>query len=221
MLGTRERVLELVIERREARVEELAEALEITTAAVRRHLDHLRADGLVDVRAVKQATGRPYYAFYPTEQARGAMPAPYADLLERMLRSLGEREDVIAQVMDSVAESVARKHRGEVTDTADETYETRIGQVTESLKQEGILQSWRADHDGFHLVNGQCPYRKAAEISPLPCQSDRKAIELLLGLDVEQLNRIVDGSPVCEYLVRSVAGDGDGGTIPLETIELR
>jgi predicted ArsR family transcriptional regulator len=152
------------------------------------------------MRMVKQATGRPYHAYHPTERAVGAMTSAHADLLERMLRSLGEREDVIAQVMTSVAEALAQKHRAEVP--ASMATAERVGHVTASLRQEGILESWRAADDGFHLVNGTCPYRKAAEISPLPCESDRKAIELLLGLDVEQLNRIVDGSPICEYLVR-------------------
>jgi predicted ArsR family transcriptional regulator len=43
-------------------------------------------------------------------------------------------------------------------------------------------------------------------VSSLPCEADRKAIELLLGVDVEQIHRIVDGSPMCEYLVRPAAG---------------
>jgi predicted ArsR family transcriptional regulator len=216
MQGTRDRVLELIVQRREVRVEEIASELEITTAAVRRHLDHLRADGLVDMRMVKQATGRPYHAYHPTERAVGAMTSAHADLLERMLRSLGEREDVIAQVMTSVAEALAQKHRAEVP--ASMATAERVGHVTASLRQEGILESWRAADDGFHLVNGTCPYRKAAEISPLPCESDRKAIELLLGLDVEQLNRIVDGSPICEYLVRTVRVPAD--SIPLDLIEM-
>ncbi|MBI5948672.1 MAG: ArsR family transcriptional regulator [Chloroflexi bacterium] len=206
MQGTRQRVLELVVQRREARVEELAADLGITTAAVRRHLDNLRADGLVEVRAVKQPTGRPYHAYQATESATAAVPAAYADLLERMLRGLGEQETVISTVMTSVAESLASRHRWEVTSVATANPEERVGQVTRSLRQEGILETWRADDDGFHLVNSACPYRKAAEISALPCESDRKAIELLLGLDVEQLDTIVKGSPVCEYLVRAVRG---------------
>lgn len=213
MQGTRERILEFIVQHREVRVDELAETLQISTVAVRRHLDHLRADGMVDVRAVKQSTGRPYHAYHATERAIPAMPAPYADLLERMLRSLGEREDVTASVMTRVAESLASRHRaelGEVTGTPEEM----VVQVTESLKQDGILETWHAEADGFHLVNGTCPYLKAAEISNLPCESDRKAIELLLGLDVEQLNRIVDGSPICEYLVH--AGRG-----PQQLIEVR
>lgn len=203
MQGTRDRVLDLIIERRETRVEDLADTLAITPAAVRRHLDNLRADGLIDVRAVKQPTGRPYHVFFPTERAVGSLPTAYAHLLERMLQSLGEHDEVIATVMQSVAESLATKHRREVTDESD--IEERIRQVTQSLRAEGILDGYRPEADGVHLVNGSCPYRHAAEISKLPCESDRKAIELLLGEDVEQLNRIVDGSPVCEYLVHAAA----------------
>jgi predicted ArsR family transcriptional regulator len=213
MQGTRERILEFIVHRREARVEELAAELRISAVAVRRHLDHLRADGLVDVRAVKQATGRPYHAYHATERATPAIPAPYADLMERMLRSLGEREDVTASVMTSVAESLASRHRAEFGEISG-TPEEKVVQVTASLKQDGILETWHTEEDGFHLVNGACPYLKAAEISNLPCESDRKAIELLLGLDVEQLNRIVDGSPICEYLVH--AGRG-----PQQLIEVR
>ena len=202
--GTRERVLQLLIERRNVRVEELSAELGITAAAVRRHLDNLRADGLAGVRMVKQATGRPYHAYHPTELALGALPTAYATLLERMLRSLGEHEGVVAAVMESAADSLATKHRSEVQ--MDVALEDRVEQLTHSLRSEGILDGWRNGDDGLHLVNGSCPYRHAAQLSSLPCEADRKAIELLLGLDVEQLNRIVDGSPVCDYLVRAVRG---------------
>lgn len=202
MQGTRDRILEYVIANPDTRVEDLSEELGITPAAVRRHLDNLRADALVDARTVRQATGRPFYAYFATDKATQGVPPAYADLLERMLRSLGERDDVIATVMTSVAQSLAEKHMHEV---AGLSAEQLAAQVTASLKAEGILEHWRSEADGIHLVNGRCPYHKAAEISKLPCEADRKTIELLLGHDVEQLNRIVDGAACCEYLVRTPA----------------
>lgn len=202
MHGTRERIIELVVRRREARVEDLADELGITPAAVRRHLDNLRADGLVDVRAVKQATGRPYYAYFATGKEAGAGSAAYAELLERMLRGLGEQAEAAAVVMQTTAESLAEKHRRAVEAVPCSTAEERVERVTESLRGDGILDEWRRDADGYHMLNAACPYHKAAEISRLPCESDRIAIELLVGLAVEQLHRIVDGAPICEYLVR-------------------
>lgn len=208
MQGTRERILELILERREVRVEELADELSITAAAIRRHLDHLRADGLVDARTVRQPTGRPFYSYFPTEAAQGKLPPSYADLLRRMLEGIGEREEVVGAVMESIAEALAARHREDLVD-APMSAEERIDAVTHSLREDGILDTWRAETDGFHLTNGTCPYIKAAEISTLPCESDRKAIEILLGGEVEQLHRIVDGSPVCEYLVRALRGRQD------------
>ncbi len=205
MQGTRDKILEAIVERREVRVEELSDELGITQAAVRRHLDHLRADGLVDARTVKQSMGRPYHAFFPTEKALGTLPPSYADLLQRMLEGIGEKPDVISAVMSSVAESLAARHRHEIVSPGISA-EDRIEQVTHSLREDGILDQWHTEEDGFHLINGTCPYLRAAEISTLPCESDRKAIELLLDAEVEQLHRIVDGAPVCEYLVRAIRG---------------
>lgn len=213
MQGTRERVLAYIVDRREARVEELAGALGITPAAVRRHLDHLRADGLVDARSVKQVTGRPYYAYFPTEAATGILPPSYADLLRRMLEGIGEQPAVIEAVMESVAQALAARHRQELSHVAG-TGAERVAVVTDSLREDGILDEWRVEEDGFHLINGTCPYLRAAEISSLPCESDRKAIELLLEGEVEQLHRIVDGAPVCEYVVRAL-----GSTKPLIQVE--
>ncbi len=199
MQGTREQVLALVVERREVRAEELADALGISAVAVRRHLDNLRADGLVDARPVRQATGRPFYAFSPTEKAVGVLPAGYADLLARVLQSVDGRPEVTTAVAERMAESVARRHLSDIPLAA--TREERIVFATEGLREEGILDRWHTEQDGFHLVNCSCPYRKAAEVSDLPCESDRKAIEMLVGVEVLQVHRIVDGAAVCEYVV--------------------
>lgn len=199
MQGTRERILTQIIQQRGARVEELAEALDISAPAVRRHLDHLRADGLIEVRHVRQATGRPYHEFHPTELAMGSLPDGYARLLAGLLPALDAHASVAAALSHEMAATVAARHSNEVS--AVSTAEV-VAQVTESLRGEGILEAWQEQDDGYHLVNGTCPYLQAAELSRLPCESDRQAIALLVGADVEQIARIVDGAPICEYLVR-------------------
>ncbi|MFN0095379.1 MAG: helix-turn-helix transcriptional regulator [Dehalococcoidia bacterium] len=201
MQGTRDRVLELLLEQRSARAEDLATALDITVPAIRRHLDHLRADGLIDMRAVKQAMGRPYYDYFPTKKAIANLPGSYADLLARVLQSVDTSPAVVETVTLGMANAVASRHR-DAMDLPAASAAERVDHVTTSLKQEGILQDWHAEADGFHLINGQCPYRVAAEVSSLPCESDRKAIAMLLEMDVQQVRRIVDGAACCEYVAR-------------------
>jgi DeoR family transcriptional regulator, suf operon transcriptional repressor len=205
MQGTRDRILEIIVERGELRVEELSRDLGITAAAVRRHLDHLRADGLVDARSVKQTTGRPYHVYYATELATGEMPAAYAGLMERMLKSLESRHET-QDVAKVVGESLASRYSSEVDASGSAEQKDRIESVTASLREEGILQRWYSSADGYHLVNEACPYLKAAEISELPCESDHKAIEVLLGESITQVGRIVDGASCCEYVVPLEAG---------------
>ena len=216
--STRDRILILLRSKGEATVAELAEALELSPGGVRRHLDGLRAEGLADARMLRGGVGRPSFAFFLTEQAEERTPASYSRLLSRMFQRLVELKEsdlrgrdglqVLASVFEGVAREVARDHRLEVEGP---TLEQRVAQASRALQAEGILDRWGREADGYHLLNSTCPYRRAAQASPAPCQSDRLAIELLLGAPVEQIGRLVDGSPCCEYVVRvQAATTGEG-----------
>ena len=177
-------------------------------ASVRRHLDHLRVDGLVDVRMERHGVGRPSFVFSPTERAEERSPAGYPRLLSRLyseLRGLDEGRvrgrdgaQVLSVVFEGVAEQVAREHESEV---GARSLEGRVAETSQALKREGIVDAWTKAGDGFHLTNSACPYRLAAQHNHGPCELDRKAIELLIGSPVRQVSRIADGRPACEYIV--------------------
>lgn len=208
METTRDQVLRLVRGRREATVGQVAAALGLSQPAVRRHLDGLRADGLVDVRLGRHGVGRPSLVFFPTEQAEELAGRQYLRLLTRVFRSLdrmGEAEvsassgaEILERAMAGVALEVAAEHRPEVRGRS---LGERVAETGRALRSEGILDAWEQEGTAFRLVNHDCPYLKVAEVSAAPCHSDRQAIELLVGAAVEQVRRIVDGAPVCEYVV--------------------
>lgn len=201
MKSTRQQILEILQQRGECTIAELADALGLATASVRRHLDVLMAEGYVDLRSVRQHTGRPYYAFRATERAEELMPTGYSRLVVRLL---DEMVDVGGPALrdalfERLSQRIADQYRPHVTGR---TLEQRIEQVTEALQAEGILDSWSREEDGYHLFNRSCPYRRAAQASHAPCVSDRRVIELLLGTEVEQTARLVDGQLRCEYVVK-------------------
>ena len=208
MESTKEQVLHLLQTRGGATVAVLSEALGVGQASVRRHLDHLRVDGLADVRVERHGVGRPAFLFYPTEAAEERTPAGYSRLLTRLyqgLRSLDELQvrgrdgaQVLGTVFEDVAEQVAREHEAEV---ASDSLEGRVAETSKALAREGIVDGWTKQEDGYHLSNSACPYRQAALASHGPCELDRRAIELLLDAPVRQVSRIVDGQPACEYVV--------------------
>ena len=190
-------------------VAQLAETLQLSPQAVRRHLDGLRADALIDVRQVRHGVGRPALMFFVTERGEELGGRTYVQLLSRMFRHLEKLDagkvsgasgkQVVEQVFYGIAEEVAADHRAEVRG---ETLDQRVEEASRALHQEGIVDGWERDGESFHLVNGDCPYLKLAEMSDAACSADRHSIELLVGAQVEQTRRIVDGAPCCEYIVR-------------------
>lgn len=207
--GTRSQVLGLVLRRGRATVAELAVALALTQGAVRRHLERLRADGLVDVEALHQEMGRPVYVYRPTRAAEEAR-AHYERLTERFVQEVSTiqidqvhdlaGEQLLQRVFRGVARRVAKDHEEQVSG---QDLGERVGKLTEALREEGILSAWTPTDEGFHLYNTACPYRRVAHASTAACVMDREVIESLLGVPVEQIGRLVDGQPQCEYVVRA------------------
>lgn len=187
---------------------QLAQALELSPQAVRRHLDSLRADGFVDARQERHGVGRPQLVFFATERGEETAGRAYLQLLSRLFRHLGKPDagqmgaepQVMERVFAGIAQEVAEDHRPEVHGA---TLDERVAQTSRALEGEGIVDGWNKHEEGFQMVNGECPYLRLAEMSDAACRSDRRSIELLLGTPVEQTSRIVDGSPVCEYIVRA------------------
>jgi predicted ArsR family transcriptional regulator len=202
MLSTRDQIRQLLATQGEARVGQMAAELGMNQANIRRHLEVMRAEGLVDVKMEKHEVGRPAYVYFLTERALD-LSAHYPRLVNRIVKKMAampEAAPVLQQVFDGVAQDVTDAYRPMVTGT---TVAERVAETSVALKEEGIVDHWRREDDGFHLMNTTCPYRKAAEITDAPCHADHKVVQALVGAPVDQVSRIVDGYHVCEYVVRS------------------
>jgi DeoR family transcriptional regulator, suf operon transcriptional repressor len=206
---TRELIRDLLAARSEATVGQIASELSLNQANIRRHLEVMRAEGLVDVRIQRRDVGRPSYVYRLTERAE-EQSAHYPRLVNRLFRRIAALPEdqaaagrqLLVQVFDGVAEDIAGTYRLQVTGS---TVEQRVAETSVALKDEGIVDHWRKDDDGYHLMNTCCPYRKAAEASEAPCHADHRVVEMLVGMPVEQIGRMVDGQPACEYIIRNEA----------------
>jgi predicted ArsR family transcriptional regulator len=222
MERTRDEVLRLLYERGESSAAELAEVVGVSDGSVRRHLDLMVADGLVEARLARIPRGRPVTRYGLTEAGEESRSADhYQRLLGRLspaLASLTSDEvggqdgrALIDRVFDHVAESVADEYRSRVTS---DRLEQRVQQVLMALTDEGILQEVEDSGDFFTLKNAGCPYRSTAMETHACCDADRRTIELLLGTPVEQVMTVAEGGHQCEYLVPKGSGasglDADG-----------
>src|SRR2546423_2813444 len=156
METTRDQVLRLVRQRREATIAHIATTLDMSQAAIRRHLDGLRADGLVDVRFERHSVGRPSLLFFATEKGEEMVGHGYLQLVSRLFRHLDKIEaggidgksghDVIELALAGVAEEVAADHRADVRGF---TLAERVDETSRALKREGIVDSWQQEGTSF------------------------------------------------------------------------
>jgi predicted ArsR family transcriptional regulator len=216
-VSTRDEVIRLLADHGPASVSEIAERVGVSEGAIRRHMDIMLAEGLLEARLERQGRGRPglLYSLSIEGEERTAA-ANYARLLERLYPALERMplEEVsglsgsalVERLFEAVAEDVANEYAAHVTGTE---LPERVGQVAEALHSEGILTQVVDEGTAFRLVNVGCPYRSTASETHACCEADRRAIELLLDVPVQQVARVVDGASMCEYVVQKspVAGD--------------
>jgi len=205
MKSTRDLVLDLLRQHGELTVGGLVASLGIAQPAVRRHLDILAGEALVQHRAVKQPVGRPYFVYSLSERAQEQASQGYSRLVERLLHELisldagdtsGRR--VVEAVLDRMSDHIADEHRGRIHG---ETLEERVASLVLALADEGILDDFEVQDDGIHLINTTCPHRRAALTSTALCRSEERAITNLLGVPVKQTGRIAAGQARCEYVI--------------------
>ncbi len=196
--GTRHEILAYIVDQGGATVAELCAETGLADSTIRRHLDKLALDGLLTIREVRQPVGRPSRRYEASADGVRRERDHSAALAARLLRQLqlGRHEE--ADVARGLAADLVAEHREEVraTDPVE-----RIRETVTVLKTEGILDAWEPTDQGYLLRNHACPYRSAADTSDCVCESDRLAIERLLGVPVAQVARLAHGDSACEYFI--------------------
>jgi predicted ArsR family transcriptional regulator len=212
---TRDRVARTVLENGPTTAAALAERLGLTPAAVRRHLDALLADGLVEEREPRRTAvrgrGRPARLFALTEAGRDAFDQAYDDLAAsamRFLEETGGREAVGAFARQRVSELEARYRP--VVDAADP--EDRVGALAGALSADGYAAASRPTGAvdkaaGEQLCQHHCPVAHVAEQFPELCEAETEVFARLLGTHVQRLATIAHGDGICTTFVPRSARD--------------
>ena len=206
-LRTRDRVARAVLEHGPVTAADVACELGITPAAVRRHLDALEAEGLVQAREARSAAprgrGRPARAYVLTDAGHASMTTAYDDLAASAMAFLAE------QLGPEAVEAFAARRVGEleqryapVVRGAGDDVDARTEALAQALAEDGYAASARpvsgpAGDVGTQLCQGHCPVQHVAARFPQLCDAETEVFSRLLGVHVQRLATLARGAHVC------------------------
>jgi predicted ArsR family transcriptional regulator len=203
---TRDRVARTILENGPSTAADLAGRLALTPAAVRRHLDHLVAEGVVESREQKvygtRGRGRPAKVFALTEAGRDSFDQQYDDLAVQALRFLAETqgEDAVVEFARRRVAFVERDYAVAIALDPDLSPAEALAKV---FTQNGYAASVRdlAPVNGIsvgeQLCQQHCPVSHVAHEFPQLCEAETEAIGTVLGTHVQRLATIAHGDGVC------------------------
>ena len=201
MPTTRRKVLKLLKENGQMTADELAEHLNISSVAVRRHLTKLESDQLVAYDEVQRGMGRPSFVYRLGEAASSYFPRRYEELATDVLETIGELYgmDAVDAIFRVRAEQLINIYRHQVTGT---TLEERLDQLTQLREADGYMSTWEHSRDGsFVLRESNCPIIHIAEGCDSACNYDQILLEDVLGARIERKGHLARGDGACVYHV--------------------
>lgn len=203
--STRNRVARSILDHGPSTVADLAGRLRLTQAAVRRHLDSLVAENVVEAREQRvygtRARGRPAKIFALTDCGRDAFDQSYDSLAVEALRwierNAGGEAAVAAFARDRI-EAQADTYR-QAVEAVDPTQRTEA--LAKALTADGYAATARNAPVGEQLCQHHCPVAHVAEQYPQLCEAETEFFSRLLGTHVQRLATIAHGDGVCTTFI--------------------
>lgn len=208
VVSTRDRVLAAVLEHGPIAAAEIGKRLGLTAAAVRRHLDQLSAESLIEVKRIAgraSGAGRPARAYVVSRQGQTQIGNDYLNIATAALRQLQQvmGDDAVQDFAARRFDSMAQRYRAEVD--AAPTLEGKVDALVEALNRDGFVASTRhiaqnhpnpAMHS-MQICQGHCPIQDLAREFPEFCEQEAEVFAELLGVDVRRLSTMAAGGHVC------------------------
>lgn len=197
---TRARVVRSIVENGPSTAADLAARLDLTTAAVRRHLDHLVEAGTIESAEQRvygtRGRGRPARVFRLTESGRDQLDNQYDDLATQALRFLRATQGEEA-VVEFARQRVAFIETDFAAVSEAQPELTPAEALAEVLTRGGYAAGVRQLPIGDQLCQQHCPVSHVAHEFPQLCEAETEAFGKVLGRHVQRLATIAHGDGVC------------------------
>ena len=202
MHPTRQRIIELLKEKEEATVDELAVEVNMTPMAIRYHLNVLQANNLITSPAVRPQSGpgRPQQVYRLTEAADKLFPEDYHSLTNYLLDELNIQLEgkQLAKIFSNIADRLANEAP---PPKEGQTFEERFDQVIAFLSRKGYVIDWEINGEFYKIHTHSCPYRHVVRNHREICSLDRQVISTMLKVAPTRTACFAAGDDHCTYQI--------------------
>ncbi|MBO0349106.1 iron-sulfur cluster biosynthesis transcriptional regulator SufR [Phormidium pseudopriestleyi FRX01] len=206
--STKEDILQYLLKQGLATAQELAEALDISPQAIRRHLKDLEAEELIRHKAVQAGMGRPQHQYELTHKGKNFFPNQYDDFALSLLGTLAETmgEDQMTSILRKQWERKAIHYHDRL---GNQPLSERVAGLVKLRQAEGYMaEVHRVEQEGsncgdrFLLTEHNCAISTVAESFPSVCGYELEMFEAILpDCTVERTYWMIDGEHRCGYLI--------------------
>ncbi|MBE1553060.1 helix-turn-helix transcriptional regulator [Sporosarcina limicola] len=202
-LTTKEKLLNLLKKETKMTVNQLAQALNVTEMAVRKHLNILERDSFIHIVEVKQPLGRPVQVFSLTPQADVLFPKSYDNLTVDFLSDLQaiQGNDIIHHLFEKRSKRLANKYSPYMKNKISNE------EIVETLKNIQIDKGYMADvikidDNQFELIEHNCPIFEVAKNFKQACNCETNMFKEVLNTNnVRRTSCKADGEDHCHFLI--------------------
>jgi DeoR family transcriptional regulator, suf operon transcriptional repressor len=219
--STKQDILEYLLKRSQATAFELAEVLDVSKQAIRRHLKDLETEDLVYYSSVQVGMGRPQHIYKLSPRGR--------DRLHRNLNySQSDRYGEFAvSLLDTLAETVGRDQFSSILqkqwERKAQEYRDRLGNGSLQERMENLVRLRKAEGfmaeyhpvessqaESFIFMEHNCAISNVAESFPSVCGHELEMFAAVLpDCHVERTHWIINGEHRCGYLVQARPPESD------------
>ncbi len=205
--STKQDILDFLLKHGQAKAVQLAESLQISPQAIRRHLKDLEAEGLIQHQAHQEGKGRPNFFYGLSRAGRDRLPNRHGDFAVSFLDALVETagEEQVKVILQKQWQKKAAEYRDRL---GDGNLAQRLSKLVSLRQAEGYMAEVQPvaeqSQEGFLLMEHHCAIAEVAESFPVVCGNELEMFEAILpDCTVERTQWINEGEHQCGYLIQS------------------
>ncbi|WP_228116190.1 helix-turn-helix transcriptional regulator [Fictibacillus phosphorivorans] len=203
--STRDEIIYLLKRNKRMTVTEMAKSLGITEMAVRRHLNTLERDHVIETTLVRQAMGRPIHFYHLTASGDEQFPRNYSGLTVDFLKDIEEVSGTatIDELFKRRENRLQDRYKDRMNTLTD--FEQKVNELANIQNEAGYMVDWERgeDPDTYVLTEYNCPIAKVANEYQQACSCELSLFKRMLQTDaVERKTCMAKGGDYCCYVIK-------------------